>query len=64
MKWIVSSMHLAFGDQHHFTGPEDAILLTDPLLCAAGEDIDDLLAGRVCMKRMRPAGLHIGPDHH
>src|ERR1043165_1292305 len=58
-KRIVRSMHFAFWNQNHFARPENARVLADPLLGAARQDVDDLLARRVGVKRMRAPGLHV-----
>ena len=44
---IVGAVDFALGNQNHFAGAEDAVLLADPLFGTAGQDIDEFLAGRV-----------------
>lgn len=41
---------------------ENAELGTHPLLSLALDDIDDLIAVRVIVKRMTPHGIHVRPD--
>ena len=49
---IVGSVDFAHGDENHLPGLQHTLIATAPLLCLTADDIDDLFARRVVMKRM------------
>jgi hypothetical protein len=51
------------GQVGDLAGAEDPEFFADPLLGAAGDDVDDLLAVRMEMEGVAVARRHRGPDH-
>ena len=62
-KRIVRSVNLAFRNQNHFAWSKDTVMLPNPLFGPTRENVNDFLACRVCVKRMRAASFHIRADH-
>ena len=60
---VVGAVNFALGNQYHFAGAEDSVLFADPLLGAAGQDVDDFLTRRVCVERVGAEWLHVRSDH-
>ena len=57
---IEGAVHGARRDVGDFAGVQDAVIGPDPLLGAAGDDVDDLLPVRVPVERVTMVRRHVG----